>query len=989
MDQLFCKISNLKLHIPKYILVFICLFASRFAAAQNPVHRVLDFKTGLPSNTIYNIYQDKKGYIWIAHDKGLSRYNGHSFKHYAGGILQSRGLSNIQEDHKGRIWCQNFAGEIFYTEGDKLVSDTVMPSVGNIIPFSIYNGTKLLTIQKGKLISRDIDNNSVATINTGNIELPDNNLLLHDEDVFAFGPKGTLVNLRALKYRKSFALDPSESYFISCWGNGRVYSFSRNGGNAASWLDEASSNSHNVKLNLDAVIQYVTIVNSEIWISTSNGIYRYNKDLQPMNGGKPYFVGNNVSRLIVDREGVMWVSTLNKGVLIIPDFQLQTIATGASSITTAAYFTSINKIILGTGDNRILELNPFNNTVSVLKELGPPTDVLHIYNDVGNDRIWIASDKLYSLVGGVNFVESATPVPMKDIHFLGDGFYTMATPEGIVLVRKTPDSTDQSFAMQVWGKKIPWKNDRQLLPGSEGRAKAVEWDNAKEIVYGANYKGLFSWSKKGGMQRYKLGGKDIYASDLMLIGSKLYIGTYDGRLLILENGKIIQEIQSFKGNPGGTLMRLRQYNEYVWLLYENSLVRYNTRNNTYKVFSTASGLPNTEIKDIVIQNGIVYLATRDGLISFKENFQARRESPTIYIEDVAVNHAFKPSRADLLNLRTNENNLEIEISVLSYRNNANLKVLYSLNDEEWLPIGGTGRLLQLVGLAPGKYVVRFKAVTADGREIPAAEMLTFKIAAPIYARWWFILLLLLFISSIVYFFMRFRIYELKKEAAFKSEKDKLQRELQISTLTSIKSQMNPHFVFNALNTVQSYIFTNEKENASDYLSKFSELTRMVLDMSSKEKITLTEEIKALRLYLDLEKKRFEDTIEYQIVVNGISNPDLIQIPSMLIQPYVENAIKHGLLHKKGERKLKIEFLREGNAVIAFIDDNGIGRKKSNEMKMLKPSSHKSFASEANSKRLAILNQGRENTIDIEYLDKSDSYGHTMGTMVILAIPLNF
>ena len=94
--------------------------------------------------------------------------------------MQSRGLSNIQEDHKGRIWCQNFAGEIFYTEGDKLVSDTVMPSVGNIIPFSIYNGTKLLTIQKGKLISRDIDNNSVATINTGNIELPDNNLLLHD-----------------------------------------------------------------------------------------------------------------------------------------------------------------------------------------------------------------------------------------------------------------------------------------------------------------------------------------------------------------------------------------------------------------------------------------------------------------------------------------------------------------------------------------------------------------------------------------------------------------------------------------------------------------------------------------------------------------------------------------------------------------------------------------------------------------------------------------
>lgn len=989
MDQLSRKIKTLKFIVTKYLLLIVLLLNAWVASAQNPVHRILDFKTGLPSNTIYSLYQDKKGYIWIAHEKGLSRYNGHSFKHYAGGMLQSRGLSNIQEDHKGRIWCQNFAGEIFYTEGDKLVSDTIMPSMGNFIPFSIYNGTKLLTLRKGKLISRDIDNNTITSISTGNIVLPDNNLLLHNEDVFAFGPKGVLVNLRALKYTKTFAIDATNSYFMSCWGNGRIYSFPRNGNVAASWVNESNSSSQLVKLNIDAVIQNVTIVNSEVWIATSNGIYRYTKDLQPMNGGKPYFVGNNVSKLIVDREGVMWVSTLNRGVLVIPDFQLQTIATGASSITTAAYFTSINKIILGTGENKILELNPTNNTVSLLKELGPPTDVLHIYNDVGNDRIWIASDKLYSLVGGVNFVESATTVPMKDIHFLRDGFYAMATPEGIVLVRRIPDTTDQSFALRILGQKLPWKSGRQLLPGSEGRAKAVEWDDANEILYGANYKGLFSWSKKGGMQRYKLAGKDIYASDLMLIGSKLYIGTYGGRLLVLENGKIIQEIREFKGNPGGTLIRLKQYNEFIWILYENSLVRYNTRNNTYRVFSAANGLPNTEIKDIAIQNGMLYLATRDGLISFKEDYQAKRESPTIYIEDVAVNHAFKPTRNDLLNLRTNENNLEIEISVLSYRNNANLKVLYSLNDEEWLPIGGTGRLLQLVGLAPGKYVVRFKAITADGREIPAAEMLTFKIAAPIYARWWFILLLLLFISSIVYFFMRFRIYELKKEAAFKSEKEKLQRELQISTLTSIKSQMNPHFVFNALNTVQSYIFTNEKENASDYLSKFSELTRMILDMSSKEKITLTEEIKALRLYLDLEKKRFEDTIDYQIVTNGITNADLIQIPSMLIQPYVENAIKHGLLHKKGERKLKIEFVREGNAVIAFIDDNGIGRKKSNEMKILKPSSHKSFASEANSKRLAILNQGRENTIDIEYLDKSDSYGHTMGTMVILAIPLNF
>jgi sensor histidine kinase YesM len=110
---------------------------------------------------------------------------------------------------------------------------------------------------------------------------------------------------------------------------------------------------------------------------------------------------------------------------------------------------------------------------------------------------------------------------------------------------------------------------------------------------------------------------------------------------------------------------------------------------------------------------------------------------------------------------------------------------------------------------------------------------------------------------------------------------------------------------------------------------------------------------------------------------------------MLIQPYVENAIKHALLHKKGDRKLKIEFVKEDNVVVVFVDDNGIGRKKSQELKAMKPNSHRSFASDANKKRLKLLNQNRENTIDIEYLDKVDSYGNSLGTMVILAIPLNF
>ena len=178
-------------------------------------------------------------------------------------------------------------------------------------------------------------------------------------------------------------------------------------------------------------------------------------------------------------------------------------------------------------------------------------------------------------------------------------------------------------------------------------------------------------------------------------------------------------------------------------------------------------------------------------------------------------------------------------------------------------------------------------------------------------------------------------------------------------LSSIKAQMNPHFLFNALNTIQSYIYLNDKESAIMYTSKFSDLTRNILEMSTKDTITLDEEIKSLTLYLELEKMRFEDTFNYEVNIDRELNRDYIKIPSMLVQPYVENAIKHGLLHKKNNRVLKLTFKKENNLVVIIIDDNGIGRKRSQELNKIKNRMHQSFAMEANKKRLEILKNNFE------------------------------
>ena len=199
--------------------------------------------------------------------------------------------------------------------------------------------------------------------------------------------------------------------------------------------------------------------------------------------------------------------------------------------------------------------------------------------------------------------------------------------------------------------------------------------------------------------------------------------------------------------------------------------------------------------------------------------------------------------------------------------------------------------------------------------------------------------------------------------------------------------MNPHFFYNARNTIQAYIFTNDKRNASVYLGKFSKLTRMILEMSEQELIPLQEEIQALTLYLELEKMRFDDDFDFELKVDYSVDVDMIKIPSMLIQPYAENAIKHGLLHRKGQKNLLLEMKMEGKYLVVTIDDNGIGRAKSEEMKVHKKEKHSSFSTRANEQRLEILNRNKSQKVVVEIEDKLDENKNALGTKVRLFIPL--
>lgn len=208
----------------------------------------------------------------------------------------------------------------------------------------------------------------------------------------------------------------------------------------------------------------------------------------------------------------------------------------------------------------------------------------------------------------------------------------------------------------------------------------------------------------------------------------------------------------------------------------------------------------------------------------------------------------------------------------------------------------------------------------------------------------------------------------------------LERRYKQSEVKAIKAQMNPHFVFNALNSIQDLIMLKDIRSSNEYLGKFANLMRKTLEASGQDYLALTEELELLRHYLELEKLRFGEDFEYQLMCDLNEEASDWMLPPLLIQPYVENAIKHGLLHKKGSKILKVHFYVESEALICEVTDNGIGRKKSHEINQRREGAHTSFATSQNDKRIELINESSDFDISLVVEDLMEN-GAVAGTRV--------
>jgi anti-sigma regulatory factor (Ser/Thr protein kinase) len=515
------------------------------------------------------------------------------------------------------------------------------------------------------------------------------------------------------------------------------------------------------------------------------------------------------------------------------------------------------------------------------------------------------------------------------------------------------------------------------------RVVSLGKDNDGKIYIGSN-EGLFRWDKDSLHNFGKVSKALAYKVNSICCTPEnlLFVGIGSDSLVVMKEGKLIQSIPLGNSIPGSLCKSLfcNKAGE-VWLGTNKGLnkINYTFANNQFTYsntfFGLADGLAGDEVNDITVANDTVYAATNGGISFFPEKLKLPVADIATFITGISINGK-AVSVQDEYSLSYDKNDITIEFSgvdLTGYSPFFEAKI----NNGLWQRLDKNS--IDLKKLAQGNSIIEIRAILRNGLPSPQTARVKIYIRTPFWQSsiFWSLLALAVFIA-IIYLLQR-RNREKQKQAIEKISTEKRFTELEMQAL---KAQINPHFVFNCLNSIKGFIYEKDYAQADKYLDKFSALMRSTVDNSDAAIISLMDEINYLDNYLQLEKLRFEDKFEYVINAAGVTDTKNVFVPAMLMQPYVENAIRHGvrfLENKKG--KIAITATEEGGQLVCSIEDNGIGRQKATELKSRSHIEYQSRGMSISKRRAELYN------ITQEIIDKKDEAGNAAGTKIILRIPL--
>jgi two-component sensor histidine kinase len=919
--------------LPLFLKFIATVFALGYAitsSAQATIpHRVLNMENGLPSNEVYCITQDANGTMWMGTDMGLVKYDGNEMKVLIPETKSSISVLRFFVDYQNRMWLSTFRNGLFYLEGDSLIEPSFNPALQELMQDyglryvrSFYrDSTDALTfIFDGAVslfASSELNSKSVA-INAIPTRSVNNFYILEEErgEPIAYGFTGVVERVKGTDHNKlnrnrKIRFFNFQSKLISHCG------FINDG--AIIWVVNKVFSIQHGKTDsvvLNHAINHVYMNKNNYFISTEKGLYHYTDSISENSLRGIYFQADIISRVIRDKEGVFWITTVGNGCFIVPSFNSNSFNQSIGS-NYSKYYGSyfLKNDTLNILDKNELLFAEINDGIKVYKRIKAPFQPYRrgIIKWLDNERVVLAYSPLQPksqriLALDSTFIEVCV-IRQKDLAIEGSIFINAVetSAHGDTVYILTTRGIEIIIANQLY-----FQSDKYF----DKDVQCLLKQSASSLLIGTT-KGLYLLDiKQAASKRLfpdQLNGVitclEKNEDGLVFIGTRgSGLGVYDGQEL--------QMISTGLHNDENTINQIVCKGRNVWLRTQKEimLLRQKADSDSFVQLHLPSAFIGADyVNTLLFSNNKPVLLHDDRLVYFDTAVLNYPFSNSFSVSSLSVNdEQYAPDDFANLDLAYDDNNLGVGLKLHTLHQAKENKIAYRLlgQDDKWVITDE--KKIRFLGLQSGDYKLQVRAENAIGAWSEPRDVIQFTIQKHFAQTALFklgVVLGLLVIFGAAFFIGK---------SATNREKLLLQ-----ANITALKRQINPHFILNALNGIRYYQSEKDFKKADEYILKLAELLRNIVYSTDNKRVRLSDEMKRIESYVSLEKMRFEGGFSFAI--NNLNEVDYskVFIPPMLLQPIIENAIKHGL-SRVDEPALELTIDQKNNTLIITIKDNGPG-----------------------------------------------------------------
>ncbi len=965
----------------KQLISIIFVFSVFILNAQNPVFKNYNSTNGLFSSSTNCVIQDNDGIIWIGTKNGITKFDGYSFKNYTiEDGLADNNIVDCYKDDKGVIWFISNNYNIVYVKNDSIIAFKYNSNITNELYSNEKYIKKSLSVKFGK-IKFAVNNTGVFVIDSIGIlkkyyvkELLNGNAVLIKNNknayiIDSYFDKDTLIFFNRCIYGKKHIIiseKKSSSQFVASIKGDYTYF------NEDNKLLVLKNQNIIDSVMFESTIISITTIGNILWVSTkTKGVFMLN-----LVDGKPklitsYFKDYIINYIFKDEEGGLWFSTLNRGLLYVPDLNTQLI--------------SINK----TKKSIITDLNIINNKIYLAYSNGSVEDIticktIKLTNDDVYDEIKLSSNSRY-------------------IYALFDNkIFNITKNKADLIIDIEKYSNNLAFNnIFVDNRNMIWvSNKNKIIKINNNIIENIftvdENINSEITNILKSPQGLFISVKKGfwkftNNNYYNYSNiSSVFNTDITSISTDKFgfttlLSTNGNGLIILAKESIY--VLNKNNGLSSNILTSSFYQDSIIVIGTNKDVEVLTIDNNFiikkrRIYkANYSNISNQVNKVIRVGEKIYYITNNNLYRVVLSDKKINKYLPNVIIKNIRINNNDTIFAGNNVILKSFENNLIFNFLGISYKNVGDVNYRYKLvgKKDDWQYTKSTSVDYSFLPYGKHKFVVC--ASNIDGLWGKPTEF-SFVIERPFYLTWWFYGISVLIILIVVFVIGKAVLDNIKR-------KESLKKDMIMYRQQALRKQMNPHFIFNSLNSIQHFILQNDKKMSNKYLNRFSKLIRIVLENSQKNTISIDEELAAIELYLEIETLRFKDKFIYTINISNEIDTANCKVPPLLLQPFLENSIWHGLMNINDDRKGVLAFSMNiiDDNIVCVIEDNGVGRYKAKEIKDRSKREHKSLGSEITNERVELFNYENNKRITMRYIDKYSSDNIAEGTIVEITIPI--